>query len=141
MTVNIPNDVSRDYLLKVVSLIQERLKLLSEAQELTGFFFLDDTGLEIMELIQKGMDAEVTLLALNATLNELRAMDAFNVQNLEKCLLNINTQLTLSRGQFLGMLRIALTGKKISPPIFQTMEVLGRDRCIRRLESARSSLA
>ena len=140
-SVNIPNDVSRDYLLKVVSLIQERLKLLSEAQELTGFFFLDDTGLEIMELIQKGMDAEVTLLALNATLNELRAMDAFNVQNLEKCLLNINTELTLSRGQFLGMLRIALTGKKISPPIFQTMEVLGRDRCIRRLESARSSLA
>ena len=139
--LSIPTGVSRDYLLKVVSLIQERLKLLSEAQELTEFFFLDDINLEIMELTQKGMDADVTLFALNVTLRELRAIDSFNVQNLEKRLLDLNSQLELSRGQFLGMLRMALTGKKSSPPLFETMEVLGRDRCIRRLESARSSLS
>jgi len=139
--LSIPTGVSRDYLLKVVSLIQERLKLLSEAQELTEFFFLDDINLEIMELIQKGMDANVTLFALNVTLRELREIDSFNVQNLKNRLLDLNSQLELSRGQFLGMLRMALTGKKSSPPLFETMEVLGRDRCIRRLESARSSLS
>lgn len=139
--LSIPTGVSRDYLLKVVSLIQERLKLLSEAQELTEFFFLDDINLEIIELIQKGMDVDLTLFALDVTLRELGTIDSFNVQNLEKCLLDLNGQLELSRGQFLGMLRMALTGQKSSPPLFETMEVLGRDRCIKRLESARSSLS
>ena len=125
---------------KIVALIQDRLKLLSEAQELIEFFFQDDTSLEMMELIQRGMDPEVTALALNITLNKLEEMGSFSAENLENSLLDIGSKLELSRRQFLGMLRIALTGRKVSPPIFETMEVLGRDMCIRRLKSARSSL-
>ena len=138
--LGIPKDLSHDYLTKIVALIQDRLKLLSEAQELIEFFFQDDTSLEMMELIQRGMDPEVTALALNITLNKLEEMGSFSAENLENSLLDIGSKLELSRRQFLGMLRIALTGRKVSPPIFETMEVLGRDMCIRRLKSARSSL-
>jgi glutamyl-tRNA synthetase len=46
----------------------------------------------------------------------------------------------LKAGPFFGVLRVAVTGRTASPPLFETMEVLGRDRCMARLKAALQKL-
>ncbi|MDD5399532.1 MAG: glutamate--tRNA ligase, partial [Dehalococcoidia bacterium] len=48
--------------------------------------------------------------------------------------------LGLKAGPFFGVLRVAVTGRTASPPLFETMEVLGRDRCMARLRAALNKL-
>ena len=49
-------------------------------------------------------------------------------------------ELGLKTGQFFGLLRIAVTGQTAAPPLFQTMEVLGKERCLKRIDDAHSRL-
>ena len=49
-------------------------------------------------------------------------------------------ELQLKTGVFFGLLRVAVTGKTATPPLFETMEVLGRERCLKRINKALEKL-
>jgi glutamyl-tRNA synthetase len=49
-------------------------------------------------------------------------------------------ELGLKTGQLFGVLRVAVTGRMAAPPLFQTMAVLGKERCLRRIEAALAKL-
>ncbi len=132
--------LDRDYLLRIVPLVQERLKTLGDATEMTAFFFRDGLDYDPGSLIQKGMGADATRRALAEALEALGGVSAFAAASLEETLRAKGTELGLSGRQLFGAIRVAVTGRTATPPLFETMEVLGRERCLQRIEAAMSVL-
>ena len=126
-----------DYLIKIVPLIQERVKTLKEVWERTGYFYQEEVDYEEgVTLIQKGMDNVSARIALDKAAEALGSVTSFEHQSLEELLRTTGEVLGLSPRQFFGILRVAVTGRKATPPLFETMEVLGRDLVLRRVGKA-----
>ena len=136
---DLPEDllpVDEKYLGRIAPLVQERIKRLDEAAGLTSYFFQADQQFDTETLVQKGMDREMTLSALKTALDELDATDDFQHEKLEEVLQAVGEKLSLSRRQLFGVLRVAATGRAVSPPLFEMMEVLGKDRTVSRVKNA-----
>ena len=136
---DLPKDmlpVDREYLQRIAPLLQERIKRLDESADITSYFFQADEGFDTGTLVQKGMDQEMTLSALEAALDDLSAADDYHHEKLEEMLNATGERLSLSRRQFFGVLRVAATGRAVSPPLFEMMEVLGKDRTVSRVKNA-----
>jgi glutamyl-tRNA synthetase len=125
--------VNRDHLLSIVPLIQQRIKLLSDAANLTSYFFQAEVEYDPLSLVQKGMDRESALAALEAARDGLAKVSQFEHQAMEELLRAAASLLGLPARQFFGTLRVAATGREASPPLFETMEVLGRKRVLERV--------
>ena len=128
--------IDEAHLGQVVPLVQDRLKLLSEARELTGFFLVDEITYDPADLVQKKMDDAGTLRALEAAESRLDSLPGFDAPELETALRALAEELEVKTGQLFGTLRVACTGVKAAPPLFDTMAVLGRDRCMTRIANA-----
>ena len=136
---DLPKDllpVDQHYLQRIAPLLQERIKSLEESAYITEYFFKADEKFDTSTIIQKGMDRDSTLSALKAALDGLSATDDYRHQNLEEMLNATGEKLELSRRQFLGVLRTAATGRSVSPPLFEMLEVLGKDRTVSRMKNA-----
>ncbi len=140
----LPAEVKRpipaDYATKITPLIQERVKILSEVPELTEFFFVDELGYEPGLLIVKKMNQELAIKALKASVVKLKNLPAFDKESLEAVLRPLAEELELKTGQLFGTLRVAVTGRMVAPPLFQTMAVLGKERCTQRIKEALKKL-
>ncbi|MBM3934729.1 MAG: glutamate--tRNA ligase [SAR202 cluster bacterium] len=136
----LPRVPQRDLLLKIVPLIQERLKTLKEAAGMIPFFMADPAPYGKDELIQKKTDDATTKQALERSLAALAPLGAFDAATLEGALRPLADQLGIKAGQLLGTLRVATTGLQVAPPLFQTMEVLGKDRVLRDIRRAMAKL-
>ena len=132
----IPDLPDRAYLLRIVPLVQERLKTLTDAATLVQFFFKPTVEYEAGELVQKGMDTEGTAVALQRSLAALGVLEEFDAPSIEGVLRPLADDLGIKTGQLLGSLRIATTGQKVAPPLFETMEVLGRERSLAAIKEA-----
>ena len=134
----------QDYLTRIAPLLQERLKRLDDSDDMTAYFFGEQApDYDASILVQKGMDAEGALAALQAAVDNLGANtsdDDFGHEKLEAMLGEVGAGLSLSRRQFFGLLRTAATGRTVSPPLFETMEVMGRERVLARLKLASQKL-
>ena len=130
----------KEYLKRIVPLVHERLKTLGETPDMTSYFFQDEIVYDPDLLIQKGTDAEMTLRALKGALDALGPLEDFDTHSLEEKLRSTAADLGLSGRQFFGTLRVATTGRAAAPPLFETMEVLGRRRCLERIEAAARKL-
>ncbi len=127
---------SKERLIRIVPLIQERMKTLKEAAALIAFFFKDSLDYEAEDLIQKGMNASGTKEALQKTLSRLQELTAFDAETTEASMRSLAEELGLKAKQLFGSLRIATTGQRVAPPLFESMEVLGRDRSLQAIEEA-----
>jgi len=127
--------------LNLVPLVRERIKTLGDALPLADFFFNEDVVYDAVMLIQKKMDQEHTLAALHAAEEALRTLPSFDQDTLEKSLRALADRLGLKVGQLLGCIRVACTGKKVSPPLFGTLNILGQEVTVRRLHQAISLLS
>jgi len=137
---DLPESVKRplnnSYVCQVMSLIQERARTLAEIPGLTEFFFLDELHYGAGLLPGKGLDTESAGKAITITLQKLGAVENWDVSLLENILRPLSAELELTTGKFFGLLRIAVTGCTIAPPLFQTMVVLGKDKCLKRLRTS-----
>jgi glutamyl-tRNA synthetase len=124
----------------VTPLIQERIKTLKEAIPLTDFFFTDEISYDPAELIGNKMDAAISLQALQRTRSVLADLNVFAEEMLEPVLRDLADELRLKAGQLFGIIRTAVTGKKVAPPLFGTLAVLGRERTLGRLAQAEEKL-
>jgi glutamyl-tRNA synthetase len=120
----------------ILPLVQERVKTLVEVTELTQYFFVEDLNYAPDLLIGKNMTPESTAEALSTALQRLRYLAAFDAESLEALLRPLAIELGLKTGQLFGALRTAVTGRTATPPLFQTMAVLGKERCLKRIEAA-----
>jgi glutamyl-tRNA synthetase len=125
-----------DYVLEIVPLIKERMRLLKEAPELTDFFFAQALDYDPQALVQKKMTPETTVEALKAAEESLHTIDDWTEENLETAMRALAEELELKPGQLFMALRVSVTGRTISPGLFETMRVLGKDRVMTRIQSA-----
>ena len=131
--------VSAGYVREIAPLVQERLDTLGTAGEYCSFFFVDDLAYDAGLLIGKKLTSEGAAAALEAALISLRDA-SFDAESLESVLRPLASELGLKTGVLFGLLRVAVTGRTAAPPLFETMAVLGKERCLKRIEGALESL-
>ena len=129
------DEVDFDYLKKVVSLEQERMKKLGEIGELVEFVFANKLEYEKDLLIWKKMNFEEVKNNLELAYNELEKIEEkdFEKNNLEKVLRSLMEREGIKTGELLWPLRVALTGLKGSPGPFEVGEVLGKEKVLGRI--------
>lgn len=116
---------------KSIPLVRERMKKLSDYLPLTEFLFKAPTAYEIP--LEKYKDI------LNKITSKLESMEEFNALKIGEGMLEIAKVSGLKNSEFFQMLRVAITGKKISPPLNESMEILGKEECILRIKSVKTS--
>jgi len=140
LPLEVKRPLSTEYIRQIAPLIQERAKTLAEAAELAQFFFVDQLDYDSSLLIGKGMSEESAKQALETAKRKLESEETFDTDSLEAVLRPLAEELGLKAGQLFGVLRIAVTGRTAAPPLFQTMSVLGKVRCLERIETALNRL-
>jgi glutamyl-tRNA synthetase len=129
------SDADRAYVAQVLALEQERLKRLSEAPELTEFFFREEPVYE-EKAVRKWLARESTSAVLQATAAALRAVEPWEMERVEAAVRGVIERLGVNAGEVIHPVRVAATGRTVGPGLFETLAVLGRDRVLRRLEAA-----
>ena len=137
----VPRPIDRDLVRRLVPLIQERIKLLTEAAPLVEPFFVEELSYDPALLVPKGLDRELTRRALAEALGRLSALPDFDAATLETAMRALAEELGLKAGTLFMSIRVAVTGRTVTPPLFESMAILGRERVLRRLEQAISLLA
>jgi glutamyl-tRNA synthetase len=120
----------------IMQLVQERIKKLDELPEMTDFFFVEDIDHDLNIFTEK----ETAIKALEASQDKLKSIVDFSEEKLEIILRSLAEELSLKTGQLFGAIRNAVTGKKVTPPLFGTMAVLGKERCLERICKALARL-
>lgn len=134
-------EVDMETLRQVVPLVRIRIKTLPDIVGMAGFFFREPfIPPEPEKLIQRKMDAASTKAALDAAHDRLKALPDFEPETQEKAMRKLAKELEIKVGQLFGTLREAVTGQRVSPPLFETMEIIGRETCLARIEAASESL-
>ena len=126
-----------DTLRRVAPLIRERIVTLDDAVEMAGFFFRRAPK-PAADISVKGLTPEQSRAALEQALDLLTKMPAggFTHEVLEPPLRALAEQLGVKPGQLFGLLRVAVTGQSVSPPLFESMAIIGREQCLARVASA-----
>lgn len=130
----------RETVQQLVPLVRERLKRLDEIVPLVDFFFKDELAYEPAQLIGPKMTAAASLQALRAAEESLRRLADFEEAAIEQALRSTGAQLGLTAAQFFGLVRVAVTGKTVTPPLIGTLRILGRDKTLARLRQAITTL-
>ena len=129
-------EVDNDTLLKVTPLIRERLVTLDDCIQFASFFFKETVEPNPEELIAKGIDARQSGELAHKAYDILASLPDLSHQTAEPPMREFVEKSGLSAGQVFGILRVAVTGQKVSPPLFESMEVLGREKTLGRLQKA-----
>jgi glutamyl-tRNA synthetase len=139
LPAEIKRPLDMDYLQLIAPLVQERAKTLAEVPGLVDFFFMDklEYGNEI--LLGK-LEKAQAISILNKTIDALKKLDVWRTEPMEEAVRPLAEEMGLKAGPFFSVIRVAVTGRTASPPLFQTMEVLGQERCMARLEAALKQL-
>jgi glutamyl-tRNA synthetase len=110
-------------------LVQEKIAKLGEYPEFAGFFFERRDG--------AGGDPQV----LDAAAETLRGVEPFTAEPIEQALRGLAERLELSPRKAFQPIRVAVTGSKVSPGLFESLELLGRDESLSRISVARAGTA
>jgi glutamyl-tRNA synthetase len=127
-----------DYLAKLMPLVQERLKLLTDVVEWTEYFIRDVIPTPPQEaLIPKKLDRAQTITVLKTMLSALSSIsDQFTATELETVLHALPEQLGLKMGEVFMPLRVAVSGRTATPGMYEMLAALGKERVLDRIEKA-----
>ena len=127
-------------LLRAIPLIQERMETLRQGVGMLGFLFADQPGSASFEIdpieAEKVLtpDAQPVLLAAR---DALVSISEWTTQNIEEALrLALVEGMELKPKVAFGPVRVAVTGRRVSPPLFESLEILGQERSLARITSA-----
>lgn len=123
-------------LLQVAPLIRERIKRLCDVAAVADFFFASELPpYASAELIPQKGDAAMARAVLERARHVLATVE-FEHPALEAALRAAADGLGLKAGQMFQPIRVAVCGRKAAPPLFETLEVLGRETCLKRIDHA-----
>jgi glutamyl-tRNA synthetase len=136
---NLGHPADHGLLMRIIPLVRERIKLLSEVVEMSGFFF-DDGSLDYdtKTLLGKKYAGEPAAAkgALELVITAAEGVDDWTREALEGVIRPLAEDLGVKAGDLFGLVRVAVTGRTAAPPLFETMEVLGREKTLERLDAA-----
>ncbi len=116
---------SEDLIDKTIPLIQERIKKLSDYLPLCEFFFKAPESYEV--------DMAGKKIFFKQVREELKGITEWKAAQIGKSLMNLAKKLEIKNSQFFADMRMVITGKKISPPLNESMEILGKEECLKRI--------
>jgi glutamyl-tRNA synthetase len=123
-----------EVLSKAAPLIQERIQVLSECVGMLSFLFVDSSKIEIEDDAKKGLPENAKAIAV-AAIEAITSLDEFSTEKIQETL---NKVLIEQMGEkpknAFGPLRTAISGRRVSPPLFESMEILGKAETLARLE-------
>jgi glutamyl-tRNA synthetase len=123
-------------MLRITPLIRERIKLLRDALTAADFFFVDQLPpYDPAELIPQKGDAALAKKVLEKARSVLAGAE-FRHDSLDEALRAAAQELGLKAGSMFQPVRVAVCGRKNAPPLFETLEVLGRETSLARIEQA-----
>jgi glutamyl-tRNA synthetase len=131
--------IDGEKLARIVPLIQERIKTLTEVVAMTDFFFTEGAlKYGASDLLGKKFadSPAAAAAALERVIAAVEPLAAWTHESLEGAIRPLAETLGLKAGELFGVIRVAVTGKTAAPPLFETMEVLGREVSLERLRSA-----
>jgi glutamyl-tRNA synthetase len=127
---------NREKMLKIIPLIQERIELLSEAPTAGDFYFMAELPPYDLNLLTP---RKMTLADVPDILQKARATlaeTAFNHEAIEANLRQATQDLGVKAGQMFQPIRVAVCGRKVAPPLFGTLEALGKETVLKRIDQA-----
>ena len=130
-----------DYFAAALALEQERLSHLNKTAELMDFFFDQDLNPDMRQAKFTKHDPSETAQALVRVSELIAQAESYDDATLEQQMRDLAGQLGWKAGDLFMPVRVAVTGRRATPPLFATMEVLGRDRCQVRIQRAVKNLA
>jgi glutamyl-tRNA synthetase len=129
-------DVNDDILLRIIPLIRERLVTLDDCISFGAFFFKDEVTPNPEDLIAKGLDAKQSAEIARRAYQILEAQPDISHERCEPPFRDYVETSGYNAGQVFGIVRVAVTGQKVSPPLFESMEIIGRETCLQRIKNA-----
>ena len=134
---HIPADFPQEKIEEIVPLVHDRLEKLSDFAELTTFFY---QPIEMNDEFQNVLIKKTTPQELNdqlqMTYDALQKIDDWSVESLEQVVRNLQESHDWKKNQYFMMLRVAVTGRKATPPLFETMTAIGKERVLDRVIAA-----
>jgi len=133
--------VSVEALRPLMPLVQERLRTLNEAPDMLRFFFEEPASYRPEQLVPKGRDAAAAVTVIKHARSTLDALPDWQPEAIESALRSLAEQQGWSSRDLFMTLRVAITGRTVTPPLIESISRLGKDRVLGRLERAASALA
>ncbi len=132
---NSPSPEQKELLISATPLVQERLETLSQVPGMLSFFFVSESEFVVDKEDAKNTLTQDLLPALEKSVKLLKDIPEFKTQSLHDELNKLLvTEMGLKPRVIFTALRVAVTGRKVSPPLFESMEIMGRDKVISRIE-------
>ena len=137
----------QEILTAAAPLIQTRVQLLGEARGMLGFFFTDAAALDYDEksfakLVKNPETVAANQQVLQAADQALRSLEQWNHDALQQALRQALVEgLGLKPRVAFGALRVAVTGRQVSPPLFESMEILGKELTMARIEALLAAIS
>lgn len=133
-------EVNVEALVSLMPAMSVRLKQLTDAGDFLRFLFVDDDELPALspsDLTHKKLPPAAALAAFSAARDFVRDAASYDLQNIEQQMVEIGETYTENgkAGPFLGRMRLAVTRQQVSPPLFESMLALGRERTLQRLQA------
>ena len=128
--------IAPEKMLAITPLIRERIKLLRDVLAVADFFFVDELApYDPADLVPQKGDAAMALEVLTRA-QEVLSKTEFKHGPLDQNLRAAALEMGVKAGQMFQPIRVAVCGRKNAPPLFETLEVLGRDTTLKRIEQA-----
>ena len=134
----LPTEWDRSRFAAMVPHIQPRLVILADAPGLVDFLFLDDPEIDETSW-EKTMTTEHASPLLADAIGAFESCD-WAAEAIKAALEDVMTRYDLKLGKAQAPVRVAVTGRTVGPPLFEALEVLGRDETLRRLRAATTRL-
>jgi glutamyl-tRNA synthetase len=136
----VPAAWDRPLLRKVIPLIKERMNTLAEAKDLIDFLFTDPIAHDTTLLVPKKREAHETVTALSRVTVALRFLEPFAPDRIEQSIAAVAADVGWSVRDLTIATRAAVTGRKVGPPLYESLALLGKARALARLDAAQDLL-
>ncbi len=133
-------DADRARLDAIAPHVQERTKLLTEAAEQVRFLLVDELTYDDASWAKVMTQPEVAGV-LDAAATRLAALEDWDVTSIEETLRSMIAELEIGAGKGFQPIRVAISGSTVSPPLFESLEALGREEALNRVNKARTAVA
>lgn len=134
------SDSEMEIIRSMMPLMKERLHYLKDISELSSFLFQEIEDYDIQDVIPKKLDAAKTLEVLSAARSLIAGFEEAGEERTEELLREKAEELEVKLGAMLMPIRVAITGSRISPPLFGSIRLLGMEKTLERIDRVISLL-